>query len=207
MTAADPRPRVAIACQGGGSHTAFTAGVLGRLFTDEVLSRYRIVGLSGTSGGAICARLAWTSLVRGEPTTAGRMLRTFWDAAIAEDPAVEGLDERFAVCAPGGLAAAFEASGFDVLEARSVAVPTVFRDFNDYWTPFLGGQGPAPTYCARLSEEGRERLRARLEASEPRHSCSANPASRSEASAIGASPPAGGTSRAMSMLAIGGRSR
>ena len=32
----DDRPRVAIACQGGGSHTAFTAGVLGRLFADDV---------------------------------------------------------------------------------------------------------------------------------------------------------------------------
>ena len=42
MTAQDTRPRVAIACQGGGSHTAFTAGVLGRLFSDDVLSRYRV---------------------------------------------------------------------------------------------------------------------------------------------------------------------
>ncbi len=87
MTATDARPRVAIACQGGGSHTAFTAGVLGRLFTDEVLSRYRIVGLSGTSGGAICALLAWTALVRGEPTSAGRLLRRFWDANAASSPA------------------------------------------------------------------------------------------------------------------------
>jgi SAM-dependent methyltransferase len=96
-----------------------------------------------------------------------QMLRTFWDAAIAEDPAVEGFDERFAVCEPGGLAAAFDASGFDVVEARPVGLPTVFRDFNDYWTPFLGGQGPAPSYCTRLSEEARERLRARLEATLP----------------------------------------
>jgi NTE family protein len=87
MTAPDARPRVAIACQGGGSHTAFTAGVLGRLFTDEVLSRYRIVGLSGTSGGAICALLAWTALVRGEPTAAGRLLRRFWDDNAASSPA------------------------------------------------------------------------------------------------------------------------
>ena len=63
----DDRPRVAIACQGGGSHTAFTAGVLGRLFADDVLSKYRIVGLSGTSGGAICAMLAWSALIGDEP--------------------------------------------------------------------------------------------------------------------------------------------
>ena len=52
MSLPDSRPRVAIACQGGGSHTAFTAGVLGRLFRYDVLSKYRVVGLSGTSGGA-----------------------------------------------------------------------------------------------------------------------------------------------------------
>ena len=92
-----------------------------------------------------------------------QMLRTFWDAAIAEDPMVEGRDERFEVCEPGGLAAAFAAASFDIVEERPVEVPTVFRDFADYWTPFLGGQGPAPSYCASLSAEARERLRARLE--------------------------------------------
>ena len=52
--------RVAIACQGGGSHTAFTAGVLDRLLSDPALEReVDLVGLSGTSGGAVCALLAW----------------------------------------------------------------------------------------------------------------------------------------------------
>jgi len=46
-------------------------------------------------------------------------------------------------------------------------VATVFRDFDDYWTPFLGGQGPAPGYCATLSPEVSDRLRARLQASLP----------------------------------------
>jgi len=56
--------RVAIACQGGGSHTAFTAGVLKPLLRAEEAGRYKIVGLSGTSGGAICAALAWYGLMR-----------------------------------------------------------------------------------------------------------------------------------------------
>ena len=79
--------RVAIACQGGGSHTAFTAGVLGRLFSDDVLSRYRVVGLSGTSGGAICALIAWSALTGGEPRSAGRMLDAFWKSNSASSPA------------------------------------------------------------------------------------------------------------------------
>ena len=54
--------RIAIACQGGGSHTAFTAGVLKRLFQGDALARYDVVGLSGTSGGAVCALLAWYAL-------------------------------------------------------------------------------------------------------------------------------------------------
>jgi NTE family protein len=55
--------RVAIACQGGGSHSTFTAGALKRLLQEE-RDRYEIVALSGTSGGAICALLVWYALLR-----------------------------------------------------------------------------------------------------------------------------------------------
>ena len=72
------RPRVVIACQGGGSHTAFTAGVLERLLQPERLEEYDVVGLSGTSGGAVCATLAWVALVEGDPARAGRLLEGFW---------------------------------------------------------------------------------------------------------------------------------
>ena len=85
-TAEQPPTRVAIACQGGGSHTAFTAGVLGRLFQDDVLAEHRIVGLSGTSGGAICALLAWSSLINGKPTEAGDLLEQFWADNSASSP-------------------------------------------------------------------------------------------------------------------------
>jgi NTE family protein len=76
VTAGEVR-RVAIACQGGGSHTAFTAGVLARLF-DERLTRHEVVGLSGTSGGAVCALLAWYALREGDPASAGPLLEEFW---------------------------------------------------------------------------------------------------------------------------------
>jgi hypothetical protein len=62
----DPRRKFAIACQGGGSHTAFTAGLLVGLLADEVFwSHHRLVGLSGTSGGAVCASLTWSGLHSG----------------------------------------------------------------------------------------------------------------------------------------------
>jgi NTE family protein len=57
-------PRIAIACQGGGSHTAFTAGVLKSLLRAQGQGDYKIVALSGTSGGAICAALAWFGLLK-----------------------------------------------------------------------------------------------------------------------------------------------
>jgi len=69
---------VAIACQGGGSHTAFTAGVLKRLLRAEQLKRYEVVGLSGTSGGAVCALLAWHKLLRGGGAGAAEALDSFW---------------------------------------------------------------------------------------------------------------------------------
>ena len=101
-----------------------------------------------------------------------QMLRRFWDAAIAEDPSAEAFDEgaRFALSRPGGLEQCFAEAGVVDVAARRVEVPTVFRDFDDFWTPFLGGQGPGPGYLASLSNESRDRIRARLDATLPRES-------------------------------------
>jgi NTE family protein len=71
------RCRVAVACEGGGSHTAFTAGVLDRLLRERSIE---IVALSGTSGGAVCATLAWRGLLEGSPDDARRRLAEFWAA-------------------------------------------------------------------------------------------------------------------------------
>jgi NTE family protein len=88
-----PAPRIAIACQGGGSHTAFTAGVLSRWMAHDVLDRYRVAGLSGTSGGAICALLAWSALVEDKPDLARERLASFWAANSARTPAEMVLNE------------------------------------------------------------------------------------------------------------------
>jgi len=77
--------RVAIACQGGGSHSAFTAGVLKRLLAEK-LERYEIVALSGTSGGAICALLVWYALLKGDRREAVRLLDSFWESISASSP-------------------------------------------------------------------------------------------------------------------------
>jgi SAM-dependent methyltransferase len=93
------------------------------------------------------------------------LMRRFWDAAVALDPAARELDEgkRFgAVCRPDVLAALFHDAGLRGIAARAIDVPTVFRDFDDYWSPFLSGQGPAPGYAMSLSEEDRVAVRERL---------------------------------------------
>jgi hypothetical protein len=96
-------------------------------------------------------------------------MRRFWDAAVALDPRAEALDEgqRFPICNEGRLIDLFKSAGFTQTEFRVFDVPTMFRDFNDYWTPFLGGQGPAPTYVSSLPDHQRARLRARLQETVP----------------------------------------
>jgi NTE family protein len=69
--------KIAIACQGGGSHTAFTAGALKRILKDNK-KKYDIVALSGTSGGAICALLTWYGLITGGNDKATKLLDSFW---------------------------------------------------------------------------------------------------------------------------------
>jgi SAM-dependent methyltransferase len=98
-----------------------------------------------------------------------QLMRHFWAAAAALDPAARELDEgrRFPLCRPAPLAALFGAAGLTAVAVRAIDVPTHFRDFDDYWTPFLGGQGPAPGYCLSLGEEQRARLRERLRAGLP----------------------------------------
>ncbi len=81
--------RIAIACQGGGSHTAFTAGALKRILHEkEALHAqgYRISALSGTSGGAICALLAWYGLLQDDWPDGIRRLDAFWADNAARQP-------------------------------------------------------------------------------------------------------------------------
>jgi len=59
------------------------------------------------------------------------------------------------------------AAGLRNVEVRAIDVPTLFRDFDDYWTPFLGQQFPAPDYAMSLDEEARDARRERIRAQLP----------------------------------------
>lgn len=98
-----------------------------------------------------------------------QILRYFWETAIALDPVASELDEggRFPICNPQVLHRLFEGAGLLRIDVRSIDISAVFPDFDDYWSPFLGGQGPAAGYVMSLGEEGRVRLRERLRATLP----------------------------------------
>ena len=86
-TASRRVPRLAIACQGGGAHTAFTAGVLAYLFLSFEHFRsqgeegrwFELVGLSGTSGGAITAAMAWSEAPDGSWAEGARRVLHYWN--------------------------------------------------------------------------------------------------------------------------------
>jgi SAM-dependent methyltransferase len=96
------------------------------------------------------------------------LMRTFWDAAVALDPAAAPLDEgrRFTICEPAALSALLSAVVGDV-DVRAIDIETRFADFDDCWSPFLGGTGPAPAYAMSLDERKRKALRERIRAALP----------------------------------------
>ena len=102
---------------------------------------------------------------------AGKMqlMRHFWDAAAALDSRAHDLDEgrRFPICQPLPLRELFQSTGLSDVAVRPIDIATDFQDFDDYWSPFLGGQAPAPAYARSLSDEQRAVLRERIRAGLP----------------------------------------
>lgn len=97
-------------------------------------------------------------------------LRLFWDAATALDPTARELDEgnRFPLCRPDALAALFDGGGLDDVRCEPIEIRTPFASFDDYWQPFLGRTGPAPSYVAALDADRRGILAQRLDETLPR---------------------------------------
>src|SRR4051794_40094470 len=84
------RKKIAIGCQGGGMHAAFAVGVLTEVLKDlEQNNKFELIGLSGTSAGALCAVMTWYGLASngkrtGSPHEAIHQLNTFWDEFVAK---------------------------------------------------------------------------------------------------------------------------
>ena len=162
----DPRAtfQVGDAQKLSASDSSFDATVAGLVinFVPDQAKAVREMKRATRSGGTVAAYV-WD--YAGEM----QMMRRFWDAAVALDSNAVPLDEgrRFPVCRPEPLASLFEHAGLSGVEIRPIDAPTIFKDFDDYWTPFLGGQAPAPGYCMSLSEDRRVVLRDRIRANLP----------------------------------------
>jgi SAM-dependent methyltransferase len=98
-----------------------------------------------------------------------QLMRRFWDAAIALDPAARERDQarRFPDCKPEPLADLFRGAGLDEVQTRAFDVATIFRDFDDYWVPMTIGEGAITEYILSLTEKRRTSLSERLQQSLP----------------------------------------
>jgi len=108
-------------------------------------------------GGRICAAV-W------DYAGGMQMLRLFWDAAIALNPAAEDLDEkRMPLCRAGELSDLWRQCGLREVTEEPIDLAMNFESHADFWSPFLLGQGPAGAYVRSLTTYDREALAREIE--------------------------------------------
>jgi trans-aconitate methyltransferase len=124
-----------------------------------------VVGAMGRAAmpGGVVAAYVWDYAHRME------LLRYFWNAVVRLDESAGQLDEavRFPICEPAALAALWADVGLESVETTAIDAETRFADFDDYWSPFLGGQGPGPGYVRGLEPAGQAALREAIRATLP----------------------------------------
>jgi SAM-dependent methyltransferase len=108
---------------------------------------------AATRPGGVVGSVVWD--YKGEMT----MLRTFWGAAVALDPDAldEGRTMRYG--SPDELQELWEACGLQEVATRPLVVEAAYEGFEDFWTPFLAGVGPAGAYCVGLDPDSQAALR------------------------------------------------
>lgn len=158
----DPRARFLI---GDAAHLPWTASSLDATVSGLVLNFVRDPDAMTREMARVTKPGGWVAIYVWDYAGGMQMMRYFWEAAIAESPQNARLDqaERFPLCQPGPLQALFERHQLKSVTVHALEIPTVFQSFDDYWQPFLGNTGPAPTYLASLSDDARQRIRVALE--------------------------------------------
>ena len=141
---------------GDASVDVVVSGLVMNFVPDQRAALLEMARVTG-KGGTIAAYV-WDYAGKME------LMRYFWAAAVQLDPDVAKMDEgvRFPLCRPEALEKLFASARLNEIEVKAVDIPTSFANFEDYWQPFMGGQGPAPAYAMSLDETTRARLRDRI---------------------------------------------
>ena len=148
---------------GNASVDVVVSGLVLNFIPDQFAALAEMARVTGNAG--IIAAYVWDYAGKME------LMRFFWDAAVELDASVRPMDEgvRFPLCRPEALTELFASAGLEHITVTAIDIPTPFANFEDYWQPFLGGQGPAPAYAMSLDEPARVRLRERLKERLPAH--------------------------------------
>ena len=157
----DPRARFE---SGDATHLPWDSAVWDVTVSGLVLNFVRDHESMTREMARVTRRGGWVAAYVWDYAGGMQMMRHFWDAAIAMSPGDAKLHqaERFPICQPGPLQALFERTELKSVTVRAIDIPTVFQNFDDYWNPFLGRTGAAPTYLASVGGEVCERIRLYL---------------------------------------------
>jgi SAM-dependent methyltransferase len=106
--------------------------------------------------GGVAAACVW------DFTGGMRLLRAFWDAALAVDPQAPDEASTMRFGRDGEIAELFASAGLHDVTRGALGVEASYSGFDDLWSGFTGGVGPAGAFCATLDHDARERLRVEL---------------------------------------------
>jgi NTE family protein len=149
-------PTVALALQGGGSHGAFTWGVLDRLLIEVAADRLRFAAVSGTSAGAFNAALTVSGLVLGNADLARRKLEDFW-RAVSRGGFLGGNGLFFGEPGPFGFNLDFSPVAIALEAAGLVVSPYTNPFYTDALAPLAAAAFP-PAELAALNAAASPRL-------------------------------------------------
>jgi ubiquinone/menaquinone biosynthesis C-methylase UbiE len=89
-----------------------------------------------------------------------QMLRLFWDAATESDPDAPDEARTLRFGGEGEMVEMLESAGFHDVSEATLKVSSTYTDFDELWSGFLAGIGPAGAYCLSLPEQTRARVRS-----------------------------------------------
>jgi SAM-dependent methyltransferase len=114
----------------------------------------RVTRPGGTVGAAV-----WD--YAGEMT----LLRRFWDAAVALDPAARARDEGtcMPLCTPAELSGLWADAGLAAVAVSATVVAADYEGFDDLWRGVGSGVGPTGAYTVALAPPQRAALRDQLQ--------------------------------------------